>query len=59
MITEIVSQVSNKQQRDIAAADAEMKAKQERLRQEDEPETVDEPAMADILSQEEDKDVIF
>ena len=59
MITEIVSQVSNKKQRDIAAADAEMKAKQERLRQEDEPETVDEPAMADILSQEEDKDVIF
>ena len=59
MITEIVSQVSNKKQRDIAAADAEMKAKQERLRQEDEPGTVDEPAMADILSQEEDKDVIF
>jgi len=59
MIAEAVDQVSNKKQRDIAAADAEAKAKQERLQQEDEPETVDESAPADILSQQEDKDVIF
>ena len=59
MIAEAVDQVSNKKKRDIAAADAEAKAKQERLQQEDEPETVDESAPADILSQQEDKDVIF
>jgi V-type H+-transporting ATPase subunit D len=54
-----LKKVSNKKQRDIAAADAERKAQQERLQQEDEPETVDEPASADILNQQEDKDVIF
>jgi V-type H+-transporting ATPase subunit D len=54
-----MNQVSNKKQRDIAAADAETKAKQEQSRKEDEQEMADADGPPDLLSQQEDKDVIF
>ena len=50
-------QVSGKKQRDTAAADAEMKAKQ--AQSENATKEAEEIGPADILAQEDDEDVIF
>ncbi|OJD19108.1 V-type proton ATPase subunit D [Emergomyces pasteurianus Ep9510] len=58
-----LKKVSNKKQRVTAAADAEMKAKREAAEKDEntlaKSETTDAPAPADILGEQEDKDVIF
>jgi len=59
MIAEAVDQVSNKKQRDIAAADAEAKARREQALKEDDSEAADALAPSDILGQLDDKDIIF
>ena len=43
----------------MAAADAEAKARYEKPGKEDEKELVEAAAPADLLSREEDKDIIF